>query len=148
MVTAQMVPAELLIRDIVEELKSNEKIFTPPTWTNYVKLGVTRQNAPEQGKDWWYVRVASILRKIYLHEPIGVMHLRKAYGGRKNRGSKPKRTAGGSGAIIRNAIHQLEKAGYIKLVKGDGRVVTPTGRSFIDSIAFKIKQELPELSLY
>ena len=148
MVTAQMVPAGLLIHEIVEELKSNEKIFTPPTWANYVKLGVTKENAPEQGIDWWFVRVASILRKIYLQGPIGLIHLRKAYGSRKNRGSKPERTAGGSGAIIRKAIQQLEKAGYVKLVRGDGRVVTPTGRSFVDSIAFKIKQELPELSAY
>jgi small subunit ribosomal protein S19e len=148
MVTAQMVPAEILINEIVEVLKSNEKIFTPPAWTNYVKLGVTKQNAPEQGKDWWYVRVASILRKIYLQGPIGVIHLRKAYGGRKNRGSKPERTASGSGAIIRNAIHQLEKAGYVTLIAGDGRIMTPAGRSFVDSIAFKIKQELPELSSY
>ncbi|MHA2074078.1 MAG: 30S ribosomal protein S19e [Candidatus Hodarchaeales archaeon] len=148
MVTAQMVPAEILINEIVEVLKSNEKIFTPPAWTNYVKLGVTKQNAPEQGKDWWYVRVASILRKIYLQGPIGVIHLRKAYGGRKNRGSKPERTASGSGAIIRNAIHQLEKAGYVTLVAGDGRIMTPAGRSFVDSVAFKIKQELPELSSY
>jgi small subunit ribosomal protein S19e len=143
-----MVPAEILINEIVEVLKSNEKIFTPPAWTNYVKLGVTKQNAPEQGKDWWYVRVASILRKIYLQGPIGVIHLRKAYGGRKNRGSKPERTASGSGAIIRNAIHQLEKAGYVTLVAGDGRIMTPAGRSFVDSVAFKIKQELPELSSY
>ncbi|MHA1967537.1 MAG: 30S ribosomal protein S19e [Candidatus Hodarchaeales archaeon] len=143
-----MVPAEILINEIVEVLKSNEKIFTPPAWTNYVKLGVTKQNAPEQGKDWWYVRVASILRKIYLQGPIGVVHLRKAYGGRKNRGSKPERTASGSGAIIRNAIHQLEKAGYVTLVAGDGRIMTPAGRSFVDSVAFKIKQELPELSSY
>ena len=148
MVTAQMVPAKILIKEIVEVLKSNEKIFTPPAWANYVKLGVNKQNAPEPGKDWWYVRVASILRKIYLQGPIGVIHLRKAYGGRKNRGSKPERTASGSGAIIRKAIHQLEKAGYISLIAGDGRIVTPVGRSFVDSIAFKIKQELPELSSY
>ncbi|MHA2305668.1 MAG: 40S ribosomal protein S19, partial [Candidatus Hodarchaeales archaeon] len=64
------------------------------------------------------------------------------------RGSKPERTASGSGAIIRNAIHQLEKAGYVTLVAGDGRIMTPAGRSFVDSVAFKIKQELPELSSY
>jgi len=148
MVTAQMVPSELLIKEIVEELKSNEKVFNPPTWASFVKLGVNKQNAPEQGKDWWYVRVASILRKIYLQGPIGVIHLRKAYGGRKDRGAKPERTKSGSGAIIRHAIHQLEKAGYVTLVSGDGRVVTPAGRSFVDNLAYKIKQELPELSLY
>ncbi len=148
MVTAQMVPSKLLIREIVEELKSNEKIFNPPAWANFIKLSVNRENAPEQGKEWWYVRVASILRKIYLQGPIGVIRLRKEYGGRKNRGSKPERTASGSGAIVRHAIHQLEKAGYVTLVSGDGRVVTPEGRSFVDSIAYKIQQELPELSSY
>ncbi|MFX0084161.1 MAG: 30S ribosomal protein S19e [Candidatus Hodarchaeota archaeon] len=148
MVTAQMVPSKLLIKEIVEELKSNEKIFNPPAWANFVKLSVNRENAPEQGKEWWYVRVASILRKIYLQGPIGVIRLRKAYGGRKNRGSKPERTESGSGAIVRHAIHQLEKAGYVTLVSGDGRVVTPAGRSFVDSIAYKIQQELPELSSY
>ncbi|UCE13048.1 MAG: 40S ribosomal protein S19, partial [Candidatus Heimdallarchaeota archaeon] len=90
----------------------------------------------------------SILRKIYLHGPVGVIHLRKMYGGRQNRGSKPEKTARGSGAIIRRAIHQLEKGGYVTLVTGDGRVVTPAGRSFVDSMAYKVKQQLPELAIY
>ncbi len=148
MVTAQMIPSELLIKAISEELKSNNKIFQPPKWGDFVKLSVTRENAPEQRKDWWFIRVASILRKIYLHGPVGVMHIRKMYGGKRNRGSKPEKTARGSGAIIRRAIHQLEKGGYVTLVAGDGRIVTPTGRSFVDNVAFKVKQQLPELSNY
>lgn len=148
MVTAQMVPSKLLIEAISEELKSKDKIFQPPKWANFVKLSVAQENAPEQRKDWWFIRVASVLRKIYLHGPMGVMHLRKMYGGRLNRGSKPEKTARGSGAIVRHAIHQLEKGGYVSLVAGEGRVVTPAGRSFVDSMAYKVKQQLPELSLY
>lgn len=148
MVTAQMVPSKLLIDLISEELKSNEKIFQPPKWADSIKLGVTRENAPEQRKDWWFVRVASILRKVYLHGPIGVIHVKKTYGGRKNRGCKPERTDGGSGAIIRHAFHQLEKAGYLTLVAGEGRVISPEGRSFVDNVAYKIKQQIPELSKY
>ncbi len=148
MVTAQMVPSKLLIETISDELKSNNKIFQPPKWASFVKLGVARENAPEQRKDWWYIRVASILRKIYLHGPVGVIHIRKMYGGRRNRGCKPEKTARGSGAIVRNAIHQLEKGGYVTLVAGDGRVVTPAGRSFVDNMAYKVKQQLPELSSY
>ncbi|MHA1214923.1 MAG: 30S ribosomal protein S19e [Candidatus Hodarchaeales archaeon] len=148
MVTAQMVPSNLLIKAISEELKANQEIFKPPEWADYVKLGVAKENAPEQRKDWWYVRVASILRKIYLNGPIGVIHLRKMYGSRKNRGSKPEKTFKGSGAIIRLAIHQLEKAGYVTLRAGEGRIVTPEGRSFVDNMAFKVKQELPELAIY
>jgi len=148
MVTAQMVPSKLLIEAISEEIKENIEIFTPPKWADYVKLSVTKENAPEQRKDWWYVRVASILRKIYLNGPVGVIHLRKMYGGRKNRGSKPEKTFSGSGAIIRHAIHQLEKAGYVTLVAGEGRIVTPEGRSFVDAIAFKLKEDIPELEVY
>lgn len=148
MVTAQMVPSKLLIEAISEELKSKDKIFQPPKWANFVKLSVAQENAPEQRKDWWFIRVASVLRKIYLYGPMGVMHLRKMYGGRLNRGSKPERTVRGSGAIVRHAIHQLEKGGYVTLVAGEGRVVTPAGRSFVDSMAYKVKQQLPELSLY
>ncbi len=147
MVTAQMVPSKLLIEAISEELKSNDKVFKPPEWADFVKLGVAHENAPEQRKDWWFIRVASILRKIYLHGPVGVMHIRKMYGGRKNRGSKPEKTFKGSGAIIRHAIHQLEKGGYVSSAT-DGRIVTPAGRSFVDSMAYKVKQQLPELSVY
>ncbi|MFX1517028.1 MAG: 30S ribosomal protein S19e [Promethearchaeota archaeon] len=147
MVTAQMVPSKLLIEAISEELKSNDKVFKPPEWADFVKLSVAKENAPEQRKDWWFIRVASILRKIYLHEPIGVMHIRKMYGDRKNRGSKPEKTFKGSGAIIRQAIHQLEKGGYVSS-GSKGRVVTPEGRRFVDSMAYKVKQQLPELSAY
>lgn len=148
MASAQMVPSNLLIEEIAEELKANDKIFQPPTWADYVKLGVSRENAPEQKKDWWHIRVASVLRKIYLNGPIGVIHLKKAYGGTKNRGSKPERSRSGSGAVIRLAIHQLEKAGYVMSANNSGRVVSPAGRSFVDKQAMKIKEKLPELAKY
>ena len=148
MVSAQMVPSEFLIEVIAEELRSNEKIFQPPTWADYVKTGVSRENSPENRKDWWYTRVASILRKIYIKGPIGVIHLKKSYGARKNRGSKPERSESGSGAIIRLAIHQLEKAGYVTIANTSGRIVTPAGRSFVDKLAMKAKEEVPELANY
>jgi small subunit ribosomal protein S19e len=148
MVSAHMIPSEILIDIISEELKSEEKTFQPPTWAEYVKMGVSRENAPEQRKGWWFIRVASILRKIYINGPIGVMRLKKDYGGRKNRGSKPEKTKSGSGSIIRLAIHQLEKAGYVTNANNSGRVVTPAGRSFVDKMAMKAKEELPELSKY
>ncbi|MCK5342302.1 MAG: 30S ribosomal protein S19e [Candidatus Heimdallarchaeota archaeon] len=148
MVSAQMVPSKFLIEVIAEELRSNENIFQPPTWAEYVKTGVSRGNAPENRKDWWYTRVASVLRKIYIKGPIGVIHLKKLYGGRKNRGSRPERSESGSGAIIRLAIHQLEKAGYVTIANTSGRIVTPAGRSFVDKLAMKAKEEIPELANY
>jgi small subunit ribosomal protein S19e len=148
MVSAQTVPSKNLIDIISEELKSNESVFQLPAWADYVKSGVSRENAPEQKKDWWYTRVASILRKVYLNGPIGVVHLKRSYGGRKNRGNKPERFVSGSGAIVRLAIHQLEKAGYVTTKNNSGRIVTPVGRSFVDKMAMKAKEDLPELAKY
>ena len=148
MVSAQTVPCKNLIDVISVELQSNESVFQPPAWADYVKLGVSRENAPEIKKDWWYTRVASILRKIYLNGPIGVVHLKKSYGGRKNRGNKPEKSVSGSGAIVRLAIHQLEKAGYVTKKNNSGRIVTPEGRSFVDKMAMKAKEDLPELEKY
>ena len=53
----------------------------------------------------------------------------------------------GSGAIVRNALHQLEDAGYVEKVVG-GRVVTPAGRSFLDKISAEIIKDIPNLAKY
>lgn len=141
------VPADLLIQRVAEKLK---EMVVPPEWAKYVKTGVHRQRAPEQ-KDWWYVRLASVFRKVYMDGPVGIERLRTFYGGKKRRGVKPPHSMKGSGAIIRNALHQLEQLGFVQKTK-DGRVVTPTGRSFLDKIANEVKKELiekvPELAKY
>ncbi|TDA27532.1 MAG: 30S ribosomal protein S19e [Archaeoglobi archaeon] len=141
------VPADLLIKRVAESLKNE---ISPPEWANFVKTGVNRERAPEQG-DWWYIRVASILRRIYIDGPVGIERLRTFYGGRKRRGVRLAHFAKGSGAIVRNALHQLEKLGYVTKTK-EGRIVTPAGRAFLDKIANEIKKELsekiPELKKY
>lgn len=141
------VPAELLIKRVAEKLKD---AISPPDWAAFVKTGVNRERAPEQ-KDWWYTRVASILRRIYMDGPVGIERLRTFYGGRKRRGVRPAHFAKGSGSIIRNALHQLEQLGYVAKTK-EGRVITPAGRAFLDKIANEIKKELaekiPELKKY
>lgn len=139
MATVYDVPADMLIRRVAERLKEMQE-FTPPEWAKFVKTGVHKERAPEQ-KDWWWIRVASIFRKIYMNGPVGIERLRTAYGGRKNRGVKPEKFRKGSGSIIRKALQQLERAGFVTKTK-EGRVVTPKGRSFLDKIAAEIKREL------
>ena len=129
MTTVFDVPADLLISQVAEEFKENDKI-EPPAWSNFVKTGVHKERKPEN-LDWWFVRCASILRRVYIDGPVGVMSLRTFYGGKKDRGVRPEKFRKGSGAIIRGALHQLEDAGYVEKVEG-GRVVTPAGRSFLD----------------
>ncbi|MEM1550777.1 MAG: 30S ribosomal protein S19e [Candidatus Bathyarchaeia archaeon] len=145
------VPASMLIEKLAKYLKENVDAIEPPEWAAYVKTGVHAKYAP-QNPDWWYIRCASLLRKIYILGPIGVERLRAKYGGRKDRGTRPKHVAKGSGAIIREALQQLERAGLIQTIKGKGRVITPEGRKLLDSISTDIKKELenvvPALSKY
>jgi len=145
------VPPSILIERLAKYLKDNIDSVRPPDWAPYVKTGVHAERAP-QNPDWWYIRCASLLRKIYIRGPIGVEHLRSEYGGRKDRGTRPEHARKGSGAIIRKALQQLEEAGLVQTIKGKGRVVTPQGRSLLDSLSADIKRELekvnPSLSKY
>ena len=117
--------------------KALKEIIKAPEWSIFVKTGMSRERPP-MDNDWWYIRSASILRKIYLLGPIGTNKLKVKYGGRKNRGYKPEKTYKGSGKIIRVILQQLEKAELIKQgAKGvhKGRLITPKGKSFLDKLA-------------
>jgi len=124
-----------------EELKKIEAI-KPPEWASFVKTGTSRKLPPRQ-EDWWYTRVSSILRRIYLDGPIGVQKLRTFYGGRKDRGHKPERFRKSSGNIIRKSLQQLERAGFIEKSKNSkkrGRIVSETGKKFIYKIVLELKK--------
>ncbi|MBD3405951.1 MAG: 30S ribosomal protein S19e [Candidatus Lokiarchaeota archaeon] len=140
MPTVYDIPANIYIRRLAQELKSRKEI-KPPEWADFVKTGVHKERAPESD-DWWHVRCASILRKVYLRGPIGTERLRISYGGRKRRGSKPSRFHRGSGAIVRTALQQLERAGFIKKQGNKGRVLTDIGRSYMDKLSSGLKAEL------
>ncbi len=139
MVTMYDVDPSELVEAIAEELKKNENI-KPPEWAKFCKTGVHKQRPPVR-EDWWYIRAASVLRKVRLLGPIGVSKLRTKYGGKQSRGYKSERFMKGSGSIIRKILQQLEKAGFIaKGSKGihKGRIITPEGIKLIDRIAKKI----------
>lgn len=150
MTTAYDVPPDRLIKKIAEKLKQ-DKTFTPPEWARFVKTGPHAEKPP-MDPDWWYVRCASILRKIYIKKCIGIERLRAEYGGKKDKGSKPYHAVKGSGSIVRKALQQLEAAGYVTKIRGKGRVITPKGQSFVDNTAHEVKleleKEIPELSKY
>src|SRR3989338_8491231 len=104
-------PQELIIKT-AEELKKLPEIKAP-AWAPFVKTGMHKERPPVDS-DWWYVRVASVLRSIYRLGPVGVSKLRSKYGGRKNRGTKKEHFFRGSGSILRKSLQQLEKAGLVK----------------------------------
>jgi small subunit ribosomal protein S19e len=123
-----------LIKKAANALKDKIKA---PDWSIFVKTGRSRDRPPVE-LDWWYMRAASILRKVYLKGPIGTNNLRAKYSGRKNRGYKPEKTYIGYGKIIRVILQQLEQIEFIKQgAKGvhKGRMITPKGKSFLDKLA-------------
>ena len=150
MPTVYDIPPSVIIRRLAQDLRAREEI-EPPEWTLFVKTGAHKERAPDD-PDWWYMRCASILRKIYLKGPIGTERLRIVYGGKKRRGVKPNRFHKGSGAVVRTALQQLERAGFVKKRGNKGREMTNIGRSYMDKLSATLKRELtkaiPELENY
>ena len=110
--------------------------FTMPEWALYIKTGLNKLRPPADN-NWWYKRVASILRQIYIKGIVGVGRLRGKYGGRKNRGVKPENFAKASGKIIRTMLQQAEKAGFLEKVKEGkrfGRRLTKSGKDLLEGI--------------
>ena len=53
-----------LIKSLSEELKKVEQIKAPE-WGKFVKTGCGKERPPRE-RDWWHIRTASVLRKIYI----------------------------------------------------------------------------------
>ena len=105
-----------------------------------------------QNADWWYIRNAAVLRKVYAHGPIGLEKLRADYGGRKGFTVRPNHASKAGGSNIRKALQQLEAAGLIQTAGTQGRKMTPKGRKLLQEIASDLHKELvktiPELNKY
>ena len=139
MAKAYDVPAEDLIEKLTEQIKKEKKI-QPPDWAVFVKTGVHAERMP-QNKDWWYTRCASLIRKVYIHGPIGVSELRSEYGGRKQIGYNLAHHRDAGGAIIRKALQQLQQAGYV-VNKRRGRSISEEGMKKVDRIATELYDEI------
>ena len=144
------VPANVLINKLSEVLKTED--IPAPAWSLFVKTGAHADKAPQKS-DWWHTRCASILRKIYLHGPISVNDLRTMYGdGKRNKNYGARNQKDASGAIIRNAIHGLEKLGYVEKVEKKGRVISRQGMQKLDKMSTEILNEMiqntPKLKIY
>ncbi|SRR3989338_5758519 len=138
MATIYDVNAGKLIEKAGEEIKKLVKI---PEWTKYVKTGAGKERPPID-KDWYYKRLAAILRRVYIKGPIGVNRLRVDYSGKRNIGTTGEKVFKGSGKVIRTCLQELEKLQFIKKVeKGSskGKIITSKGKSFLDKLAKQVK---------
>ena len=150
MTTVYDVPQQILINKVAEHLRHVSQV-TPPQWASYAKTGSHTERQPVE-KDWWYTRCASLLRKIYVHGPIGLTQLESDYGGRKEISYFPGHHRDAGGSAIRKAIQQLEAAGYVAKQGKKGRILTGKGVSLLDRQSTEILKELittkPELKRY
>ena len=140
MPTIYEVPAPDLIDRLAQHLKENAGDIAPPAWSEYAKTGAHKERPP-QNPDWWYYRCASLLRKIYIHGPVGVARLRVEYGGLRRAGNRPERYVPSGGSAIREPLQQLQKAQLIAIDGKKGRRLTKQGISLLNSTAANILKE-------
>ena len=150
MTTAFDVPALPLLQRVAEHLRSEGKV-TAPEWAPFARTGVHTEKAPVQ-RDWWFLRTAAVLRKVYILGPIGTSRLAAEFGGARDDGSAPYHPRKGSRNIVRTALQQLEEAGYVATREKRGRIVTASGRKLLDGVAYNVLIELaktnPQLMKY
>lgn len=132
-----------LIKALAERLKNDYNAIEPPEESIFWKTANFKEKAPEDNENFWYIRCASLMRKIYIKRAIGVNRLRKIYGGRSKNHVHKKHSKLASGAIIRRCLQQLESVDLVKTIKGRGRMLTPAGESLLDKVASEISKEQP-----
>lgn len=129
------VPADMLLNNIAADFKAKVKA---PGFVKFVKTGAHKERSPIN-PDWFYVRTASILYRVYKDGPVGTGALRSYYGGRKNRGVRPEKKYRAGGKAIRLGLQILEKEGLVKKDK-KGRIVTPKGEKYLFAKALEVQK--------
>lgn len=138
------VNADLFIRLYAQHLKLHGKV-TMPKWCTFVKTGKGKHLAPIDD-DWYYMRAASILRKLYYKPDTGVCGLRKIYSCNQRRGVVPNHKSLASGKIIRTILQQFENLGFIEQnPQKKGRRLTEKGQNAVNSFARYINTKIHKL---
>merc|ERR1711970_820193 len=144
-VTVKDVPADEFINACADYLKRQPK-FDVPKYHDIVKTGVSKELSP-YNEDWFYIRAASVARKVYLRKGTGVGALKKWYGGSSGShvGTCKAHFSTASGAIIRKAMLELEKLEMMEHLGDGGRIITSKGRAEMDRIAGNISVTANEM---
>jgi small subunit ribosomal protein S19e len=143
MINVEQVPAQTLVERLSKYLKEQVKELRPPEWALFSKTTSFKERVPDNPEEWWYVRAASILRRIYIDSLLSVGDTKVIYGGRKRRGSRPPEFRRAPGHSTRIIMQQLERAGLVAKTKG-GRRLTSRGRSVLDKLSMEIFKELAD----
>lgn len=133
------VPAVDFIAAYAEHLKNSDK-FELPVWADIVKTSCAKELAP-YGDDWYYIRAASVARKVYLRPGTGVGGLQKWYGSTYRRGARTEHFRKASAGIIRSVLIQLEDMRVVEKLPGGGRRMSRVGQQDLDRIAGSLGEE-------
>jgi small subunit ribosomal protein S19e len=113
-----------------------------PEWSKFVKTG-SHAERPPTDSEWWFTRAASLMRKLYLHGPVGLGDLERAYGGSKALKYYPKHHRDAGGSSIRKILKQLEQADLVTKTP-KGRILSSKGRGMIDRASKDVFASLSE----
>jgi len=137
--TVRDIPSQEFIGALAAYFKKSNKIDLPE-WHDLVKTSVAKEMGPLD-PDWYYVRAASLARKVYLRGGVGVGAFTRVYGSRQRRHTYGRfhfRRA--SKGIIRHILIQLAEQGLIDRKKDKkGRWITTEGRKVLDTVAGQVK---------
>ena len=130
-----------VVLKIAHFLKKSGKVKVPE-WADLVKTGIAKELAPVN-PDWYYIRAASLARRLYIRSPAGIGAFKNVYGGKLRRGVQPNGYALASGSIIRKALQTLEALKWVeKHPENKGRILSRQGRKDLDRIAGELRQEV------
>ena len=90
------------------------------------EVSFARELAP-LSEDWYYVRAASIARKVYLKKGTGVGALQCVYGSAYRKGVRTEHfRRAAAGHILRHILQNLEKIGVVETLAKGGRGIKCT----------------------
>ena len=134
MATVKDIPAQKFVATLAAHLKKSGK-YELPAMHDLIKTGCHKE-LPPQDADWYYLRLAAVVRKIYLNGGMGVNCLAHAFGGKYWASMARKHHGKAASGNIRFAVQALEAAKLIGKKEGrTGRFITAAGRRELDVIA-------------
>lgn len=134
--TVKDVDQDKIVQGVALFLKKSGKLKVPDNM-DIVKTSKSKELSP-YSNDWFYIRCASILRRMYHRGPIGVGAVKKIYGGRQRNGSRPSHFCRADGAVARRAIQALENIKLVEKHADGGRKLAAQGQRDLDRIASQI----------
>ena len=135
--TVKDVAPASFITGFVQYLKGRAE-FALPEWADLVKTGSHKELCP-QDANWYYVRAASVARKIYLRGGTGVGAFTKVYGSRKRKTTRARHFHRAAKGLLRHILQQLESLKIVAKAEGKkGRWITPTGQQLLDTVARQV----------